>query len=60
MAQYTPWGEAKDGIDKYPELSRTVTRRELLKVQGTLFELGLEGFVQSRKARGAEYIPEFQ
>ncbi len=60
MAQYTPWGEAKEGIENYPELSRTVTRRELLKVQDALFELGLEGFVQSRKAMGAEYIPEFQ
>lgn len=60
MAQYTPWGQAREGIPGYPELSRGITKRELLKVQEVLFELGLEGFVQSRKARGAEYIPEFQ
>ncbi len=60
MAQYTPWGEAKEGIEGCPELKRGVTKRELLKVQDALFELGLEGFVQSRKARGAEFIPEFK
>ncbi len=60
MAQYTPWGQARDGIPGYPELSRGITKRELLKVQDALFELGLEGFVQSRKARGAQFIPEFQ
>lgn len=60
MAQYTPWGEAKEGIPGYPELSRPITRRELLKVQEALFSLGIEGFVQSRKAGGAEFIPDFQ
>lgn len=59
MAQYTPWGMAKTGIAGYPELSRGITKRELEKVEGALFDLGLEGFVQSRKARGAEYIPDF-
>lgn len=60
MAQYTPWGQAKDGITGYPELSRPITKRELLKVQDALFSLGLDGFVQSRKARGAEFIPDFE
>lgn len=60
MAQYTPWGQAKEGIPGYPELSRPITKRELLKVQDALFDLGLEGFVQSRKAKGAKYIPEFE
>lgn len=60
MAQYTPWGQAKEGIPGYPELSRPITKRELLKVQDALFDLGLEGFVQSRKAKGAQYIPEFE
>lgn len=60
MAQYTPWGQAKEGIPGYPELSRPITRRELLKVQEALFSLGIEGFVQSRKAGGAEFIPDFQ
>lgn len=61
MAQYTPWGKAKEpgGIPGYPELSRAITRRELHKVQDALFSLGLDGFVQSREARGAKYIPDF-
>lgn len=62
MAQYTPWGQAKEegGIPGYPELSRGVTRREMEKVEDALFELGLDGFVQSRKAKGVAYIPEFE
>lgn len=62
MAQYTPWGQAKEpgGIPGYPELSRGVTRRELEKVQEALFRLGLDGFVQSRRAKGANFIPAFE
>lgn len=62
MAQYTPWGRAKEpeGIPGYPELSRPITRRELEKVQQALFDLGLDGFVQSRKAMGEGFIPEFE
>lgn len=61
MAQYTPWGLAKapGGVPGHPELSRTITRRELEKVRNALFELDLDGFVQSRKAGSAEYIPDF-
>lgn len=61
MAQYTPWGQAKEpeGIPGYPELSRGITRRELEKVQERLFGLEIEGFVQSRAARGKTYIPPF-
>ena len=61
MAQYTPWGRAKEpgGIPGFPELSRPITQRELDKVQAVLFDLGLDGFAQSRKAKGARYIPEF-
>lgn len=62
MAQYTPCGQAAatGGVPGYPELSRAITRRELEKVQGTLFDLGLEGFVQSRSAKGARFIPDFR
>ena len=59
MAQYTPWGQAAAGVPGYPELSRTVTRRELEKVQAVLFDLGLDGFVQTRRAQGSGYIPDF-
>ena len=61
MAQYTPWGLAarEGGVPGHPELSRPITKRELQKVQEELFALGLEGFVQSRKARGERFIPDF-
>ena len=61
MAQYTPWGQAKSpgGIPGYPELSRGITRRELEKVQAVLFDLGLDGFVQDRAAKGKGFIPDF-
>ena len=61
MAQYTPWGLAVQpgGVPGYPELSRSLTRREWDKVQEELFSLGLEGFVQSRTAKGSQYIPDF-
>ena len=61
MAQYTPWGLAAQpgGVPGYPELSRSLTRREWDKVQEELFSLGLEGFVQSRTAKGSQYIPDF-
>ncbi len=58
MAQYTPPEEFPEGKD-FPELTRTITARELNKVQDKLFQLGLEGFVQSRKAQGSEYLPDF-
>lgn len=55
MAQYTPCRE----VGGFPELSRPITRRELEKVENALFDLGLDGFVQSRAAKGAQYIPDF-
>ena len=36
-----------------------VTRREQEKVENALFELGLEGYTQSRKAKGAQYVPDW-
>ena len=61
MAQYTPWGQAMapGGIKGYPELSRPITGRELRKVEAALFDLNLTGFVQDRKAAGADFIPDF-
>lgn len=61
MAQYTPCGLAAepDGIPDFPELSRSITKREQQKVEDFMLELGLDGFVQSRKAKGSEYIPDF-
>lgn len=55
MAQYTPCGRAKD----FPEINRKVTKREFEKVQGFLFSLGLNGYVQDAASAGAKYIPLF-
>lgn len=58
MAQYTPPEPFPEG-EKFPELQRPITRRELYKVQDKMFELGLDGFVQSRSASGNRYVPDF-
>lgn len=55
MAQYVPCGQA----DKYPEINRKITAREFQKISNRLFELGLDGFVQERKAADKGYIPDF-
>lgn len=55
MAQYTPMGE----FPEMPELERAITKRELEKVRDKMLELELDGFVQSRKAVGKEFIPDF-
>ncbi len=58
MAQYTPPEEFPEG-ERFPELTRTITARELKKVEDKLFQLGLDGFVQSRKSQGSKYLPDF-
>ncbi len=58
MAQYTPPEDFPER-EKYPELMRPITRRELLKVQDRLFSLDMDGFVQSRDAKGVQYLPDF-
>lgn len=55
MAQYIPCGLA----EKFPEINRKVTAREFQKVSDKLFELGLDGFVQERKAADKKFIPAF-
>jgi len=58
MAQYTPPEPFPEG-EKFPELQRPITRRELEKVQDRMFALGLDGFVQDRSASGNRYLPNF-
>lgn len=58
MAQYTPPEPFPEG-ERFPELTRRVTQRELLKVQNRMFELELDGFVQSRSSSGSRYVPDF-
>lgn len=62
MAQFVPVTEADVSwayASRFPELCRSITRRELAKVQDELFALGLDGFVQSRAASSAKYLPDF-
>ncbi|MEG1427932.1 MAG: radical SAM protein [Oscillospiraceae bacterium] len=56
MAQYTPVGEK---IQKYPELCRPITKRELQKVTDEMLRLNLDGYIQSRKSVGESFIPDF-
>ena len=58
MAQYTPPEEFPE-MEQYPELLRSITKREQQKVEDKLFALGLDGFVQSRSAKGEQYLPDF-
>jgi len=55
MAQYIPCGKAQE----YPEINRTITRREYEKVQQHLFDLGLDGFIQERTSASEKFIPPF-
>ena len=57
MSQYTPFGEA----DKYPELTRTVTKREYETVLEEAFALGFGErlFAQERSSSGEKYIPSW-
>ncbi|MCH5352419.1 MAG: radical SAM protein [Acutalibacter sp.] len=58
MAQYTP-PENFPEMEAFPELQRPITKREQQKVEDKLFSLGIDGFVQSRSARGERYLPDF-
>ena len=56
MSQYSPQNKAKD----FPELSRTITRKEYEEVLALLSELGLEnGWVQEPGA-DENYLPDFE
>ena len=57
MSQYTPFGEA----DKYPELTRAVTKREYETVLEEAFALGFGErlFAQERSSSGEKYIPSW-
>ncbi|MCI8554171.1 MAG: radical SAM protein [Clostridiales bacterium] len=56
LFQYTPI----EGLERYPKLTRRLTRRECSKVLEHLLELGLtEGYVQERDSAGSRFIPAF-
>lgn len=58
MAQYTPPENFSAG-ERFPELTRKITARELSKVQDKMFSLEIDGFVQSRSAGSNRYLPDF-
>ncbi len=58
MAQYTP-PDPFPQRERFPELARRITARELKKVEDRLFSLGMDGFVQSRASGSARYVPDF-
>lgn len=54
MAQYTPFGE----IENFPELKRTITKREYEKVLEKTYELKYEKvYIQERNSSSEKYIP---
>lgn len=55
MGQYVPCGRAA----QFPEINRRITRREYQKVQDSLFDLPLDGFVQQLSSAQKDYIPDF-
>lgn len=64
MSQYTPMGFLKEKadpvIDRYPELNRTVTKREYERFLSYAVELGItNAYVQEGATQSESFIPEF-
>ena len=56
MAQYTPFGN----IENYPELKRTITKREYDRVYGALLDLGISDYyAQELKSASESFIPKW-
>lgn len=55
MSQYVPCGRAEE----FPEINRTITKREYEKVRDALFALDLDGYMQGRSAAKKDFIPPF-
>ena len=55
MGQYFPAGKAKD----YPEINRTITKREYEKVLSALDDMSLDGFAQELDSATDKYVPDF-
>jgi putative pyruvate formate lyase activating enzyme len=56
MSQYTPHGDLKN----YPEIDRTVTKREYSSLVDFAVNLGIENaFIQGGKAADESFIPHF-
>ena len=56
MAQYCPVHKAKD----FPEINRTLTRKEYEDIVNVLYDLELEdGYIQEMSSATSEFIPDF-
>ncbi|GLI50710.1 radical SAM protein [Tepidanaerobacter syntrophicus] len=56
MSQYAPYYKAKN----YPEINKTLSKKEYDEVIDYFFELGLEnGYIQEEGAASDEYVPDF-
>ncbi len=55
MAQYTPYGRAKD----FPEINRKITAHEYNELVDYAIKLGLDGYMQELSSADECYIPKF-
>lgn len=55
MAQYTPYGRAKD----FPEINRKITAHEYDELVDYAIKLGLDGYMQELSSADECYIPKF-
>lgn len=55
MSQFTPFGEC----DKFPEINRKLTSREMKSVNNHFLELDLDGFIQNSKSADTCFIPNW-
>jgi putative pyruvate formate lyase activating enzyme len=56
MSQYTPYGD----LENFPELKRTITKREYNSVIDYALSLGIENvFVQDKKSANEVFIPKW-
>lgn len=55
MSQFTPFGEC----DRFPEINRKLTSREMKSVNNYFLELDLDGFIQNSKSADTCFIPNW-
>ena len=55
MSQFTPFGEC----DRFPEINRKLTSREIKSVNNHFLELDLDGFIQNSKSADTCFIPNW-
>ena len=53
--KFTPFGEC----DRFPEINRKLTSREIKSVNNHFLELDLDGFIQNSKSADTCFIPNW-